>query len=89
MDSWKGTKYVSLSISSENHFKFRIPVDTRRKFNVHRAFRRRHGRPLTVLCTLKLSPASTGMWAFRKRHCRSFDTHLHRIRTAIFWNNHL
>ena len=61
MDSWKGPKYVSLSTSSENHFKFCIPVDTGRKFNGHKTFRRCPGRPLTVLCTFKLRPLSTGM----------------------------
>ena len=89
MDSWKGPKYASLSISSENHFKFRIPEDTQRKFNVHKTFRRRRGRHLTVLCTFKLRPVSTGMWGLGKHHCRSFDAHLHRIRAVIFWNNHL
>ena len=36
------------------------PVDTGRKLNVHKTFRRRPGRFLNVLCTINLSPRSTG-----------------------------
>ena len=36
------------------------PVDTERKFNVHKTFRRRSGRLLNVLCTFNLRPVSTG-----------------------------
>ena len=36
------------------------PVDTGRKLNVHKTFRRRPGRLLNVLCTFNLSPVSTG-----------------------------
>ena len=35
------------------------PVDTRRKLNVHKTFRRRPGRLLNVLCTFNLRPVST------------------------------
>ena len=35
-------------------------VDTGRKFNVHKTFRRRPGRLLNVLCTFNLRPVSTG-----------------------------
>ena len=35
-------------------------VDTGRKLNVHKTFRRRPGRPLNVLCTFSLRPVSTG-----------------------------
>ena len=31
-----------------------IPVDTGRKLNVHKTFRRRPGRPLNVLCTFNV-----------------------------------
>ena len=37
------------------------PVDTGRKLNVHKTFRRRHGCLLNVLCTFNLSPVSTGI----------------------------
>ena len=37
-----------------------FPVDTGRKLNVHKTFRRRLGRLLNVLCTFNLSPVSTG-----------------------------
>ena len=36
------------------------PVDTGRKLNVHKTFRRRPGRLLKVLCTFNLRPVSTG-----------------------------
>ena len=39
-----------------------LPVDTGRKLNVHKTFRRRPGRLLNVLCTFNLRPASTGFW---------------------------
>ena len=35
-------------------------VDTGRKLNVHKTFRRRPGRLLNVLCTFNLRPVSTG-----------------------------
>ena len=36
------------------------PVDTGRKLNVHKTFRRRPGRLLNVLCTFNLRSVSTG-----------------------------
>ena len=36
------------------------PVDTGRKLNVHKTFRRHPGRLLNVLCTFNLLPVSTG-----------------------------
>ena len=36
------------------------PVDTGRKLNVHKTFRRCPGRLLNVLCTFNLRPVSTG-----------------------------
>ena len=44
----------------------RFPVDTRRKLNVHKTFRRRPGRLLNVLCTFNLRPVSTGLQRIRK-----------------------
>ena len=38
-----------------------FPVDTGRKLNVHKTFRRRPGRLLSVLCTFNLRPVSTGL----------------------------
>ena len=38
-----------------------FPVDTRRKLNVHKTFRRRRGRLLNVLCTFNLRYVSTGL----------------------------
>ena len=47
------------------------PVDTERKLNVHKTFRRRPGRLLNVLCTFNLRPVSTGSNIFNniKRMC--------------------
>ena len=36
------------------------PVDTGRKLNVHKTFRKRPGRLLNVLCTFSLRPVFTG-----------------------------
>ena len=36
------------------------PIDTKRKLNVHKTFRRHPGRLLNVLCTFNVRPASTG-----------------------------
>ena len=36
------------------------PVDTGRKLNVHKTFRRRPGRLSNVFCTFNLRPVSTG-----------------------------
>ena len=52
------------SSSSEDFNKFRaliFAVDTGRKLNVHKTFRRRPGRLLNVLCTFNLRPVSTGL----------------------------
>ena len=38
-----------------------VTVDTGRKLNVHKTFRRRPGRLLNVLCTFNLCPVSTGV----------------------------
>ena len=47
-------------IVAVNYF-LRIPVDTGRKLNVNKTFRKRPGRLLNVLCTFSLRPVSTGM----------------------------
>ena len=51
--------YVSLTVQLMS-FK-RIPVDTGRNLNVYKAFRRRLGHLLNVLCTFNLRPVSTGI----------------------------
>ena len=38
-----------------------FPVDTGRKLNLHKTFRRRLRRLLNVLCTFNLCPVSTGL----------------------------
>ena len=47
------TKYIPRLFSA-------YPVDTGRKLNVHKTFRRRPGPLLNVLCTFSLRPVSTG-----------------------------
>ena len=42
------------------------PVDTGRKLNVHKTFRRRPGRLLNVICTFNLRPVSTGNHCFNE-----------------------
>ena len=42
-----------------------FPVDTGRKLNVHKTFRRRLGRLLNVLCTFNLRPVSTGLYVIK------------------------
>ena len=39
-----------------------FPVDTGRKLNVHKKFRKRPGCFLNVLCTFNLRPVSTGLF---------------------------
>ena len=46
------------------------PVDTGRKLNVHKTFRRRPGRLLNVLCTFNLRPVSTGTVLFHFQSIR-------------------
>ena len=38
-----------------------FPIDTGRKLIVHKTFRRRPGRLLSILCTFNLRPVSTGL----------------------------
>ena len=45
------------------------PVDTGRKLNVHKTFRRRPGRLLNVLCSFNLRPVSTGSRGVLKNSC--------------------
>ena len=42
--------------------KWNFPVDTGRKLNVHKTFRRRPGRLLNILCTFNLRTVSTGLF---------------------------
>ena len=46
-----------------------LPVDTGRKLNVNKTFRKRPGRLLNVLCTFNLRPASTGKLQMTFRFC--------------------
>ena len=49
--------------ASKNFLEGAYPVDTERKLNVHKTFRRRPGRLLNVLCIFSLRPVSTGLVA--------------------------
>ena len=49
----------SIAYSINNFYN---PLDTGRKLNVHKTFRRRPGRLLNVLCTFHLRPVSTGKY---------------------------
>ena len=45
----------------------RVPLDTGRKLNMHKTFRRRPrrlGRLLNVLCTFNLDPVPRAGWGF-------------------------
>ena len=56
-------KYWIASVDQESYesqYKYNNPVDTGRKLNIHKAFRRRSGRLLNILCTFNLHPVSTG-----------------------------
>ena len=53
--AWQGSKYCY-----EELLYFLYPVDTRRKLNVHKTFRRCPRRLLNVLCTFNLRPVFTG-----------------------------
>ena len=44
----------------EDFFKCKYPVDTGRKLNVHKTFRRRPGPLLNVTCTFNVRHLSTG-----------------------------
>ena len=41
-----------------------FPIDTGRKLNAHKTFRRRPGRLLNVLCTFSLRPVFAGLHSF-------------------------
>ena len=49
------------------------PVDTGRKLNVYKTFRRRSGRLLNILSTFNLRPVSTGLWPKYNKQCFQHD----------------
>ena len=55
-------KKTSLKTLLSGYLCLDIPLDTGRKLNVHKTFRRRPGHLLNVLCTFNLRPVS--MWIF-------------------------
>ena len=50
-----------------------ILVDTGRKLNVQKTFRRRPVRLLNVLCTFNLRPVSTGILYYKQSCCKDFQ----------------
>ena len=50
-----------------------FPVDTGRKLNVHKTFKRRPGRLLNVLCTFSLRPGCTGFVNLTKLFLHTFS----------------
>ena len=52
-------KYFCSGVKTSRIWDNDIPVDTGRKLNVHKTFRRRPGRLLNILCTFNLGPVST------------------------------
>ena len=55
-----------------NHLSKLSPLDTGRKLNVHKTFRRRPGRLLNVLCTFNLRPVSTGSLCQKRPYSELF-----------------
>ena len=55
-------KHLPINYSIRVHLASKqiYPVDTGRKLNVYKTFRRRPGRLLNILCTFNLRPVSTG-----------------------------
>ena len=67
-----------------------LPIDAGRKFNVHKTFRRRPGRLLSVLRTFNLRPVSTGLNTeiylvnlLFQSECRKMQAKKLRIRSVI------
>ena len=61
MKPWFSVTFIIIitHIFPENSLKFlNSPLDTGRKLNVHKTFRRRPGCLLNVLCTFNLRPVS-------------------------------
>ena len=48
-------------VQTRNFQQTSLPVDTGRKLNTHKTFRKHTGRLLNVLCTFNSRPVSTGL----------------------------
>ena len=62
-------------------FRSFYPLDTGRKLNVHKTFRRRSGRVLNVLCTFNLRPVSRG-WIVRIASYTFADINFFTVKSA-------
>ena len=84
------TYVKSICISRVISLVCKYPVDTGRKLDVHKTFRRRPGRLLNVLCTFSLRVVSTGYEVHTRP--RIFETSIfldHVIVSMIFYKlNH-
>ena len=58
----KSSRSIPFIISFTPTWIITVPVDTGRKLNVHKTFRRRPGHLLNVLCTFNLRPVFTGVF---------------------------
>ena len=59
VDKQQQQKYVQ--VITHEYYKRPFPVNTGRKLNEHKSFRRRPGRLLNDLCTFNLCPVSMGL----------------------------
>ena len=71
----KITSLLDLWIFFENPFTYQFeggPIDTGRKLNVQKTFRKRSGRLMNALCTFNLRPVSTegGFIKFTEKLCK-------------------
>ena len=64
---WIKVRTASLENCCSRKLLYDVPVDTGRKLNVHKTFRRRPGRLLNVLCMFNLRPVSTGVVSTLRR----------------------
>ena len=79
----KGFQHRCFPLNIKNSFFYRIyqsvknPVDTGRKLDVHKTFRRRPGRLLNVLCMFNLRPVSTVKLVCFKERLKLYNLQKH------------
>ena len=56
---WPAVSLNDISFQTCNFMAIKLPMDTGRKLNVDKTFKRRTGRLLKVLCAFSLHPVST------------------------------
>ena len=78
-------KYIHIIVSNDKDAvpKSYIPLDTGRKLNAHKTFRRRPGRLLNILYTFDLRPASGVMATItQNKHVPFFICLLRKLRKS-------